>query len=108
MGPASARTVKREKKPTSSIAALRRATITSPFDHLVGELLKMQRHVEAERPRGLEINRHLELTTPILRAACGCAHAASGHAAAPPIRPKNLASSHMTSLKEDQLRWWTF
>jgi len=41
-------------------------------------------------------------------AACGCAHAASGHAAAPPIRPKNLASSHMTSLKEDQLRWWTF
>src|SRR5258706_16223774 len=40
-GPASVRAVKREEKPGPSIAALRRATITSLFDHLVGELLKM-------------------------------------------------------------------
>ena len=31
------------------------------FDHLVGALLKEPRHVEAERLRGLEIDRQLEL-----------------------------------------------
>jgi hypothetical protein len=31
------------------------------FDHLVGELLEMQRHVEAERLGGLEIDHQLEL-----------------------------------------------
>ena len=35
---------------------------TAPlFDHLVGALLKEPRHVEAERLRGLEIDRQLEL-----------------------------------------------
>jgi len=54
------RAVKREEKPGPLIAALRRATRTSLFDHLVGELLKMQRHIEAERLCGLQIYHHLE------------------------------------------------
>ena len=31
------------------------------FDHLVGELLKLQRHLESERFRGFEIDHQLEL-----------------------------------------------
>jgi hypothetical protein len=38
----------------------RRARV-SLFDHLVGTLLKLQGHVEAERLRGLEVDYHLEL-----------------------------------------------
>jgi hypothetical protein len=59
-GPASVRAVKREK-PGPSNAALRRATRTSLFDRLVGEFLKMQWHIEAERLCGLQIYHYLEL-----------------------------------------------
>src|SRR5262249_44588243 len=31
------------------------------FDHLIGDLPEMQRHIEAERPGGLEIDEKLEL-----------------------------------------------
>ena len=30
------------------------------IDHIVGQLLQMQGHVEAKRLRGLEVNHHLE------------------------------------------------
>jgi hypothetical protein len=30
------------------------------FDHLVGTLPKKQRHVEAERPRGLEVDQEMK------------------------------------------------
>src|SRR5437879_1509755 len=33
----------------------------SLFDHLIGALLKMQRHIEAERLGGLEVDHQLEL-----------------------------------------------
>ena len=37
------------------------ADVSPLFDHLVGELLKVRRHVEAQRLRGLEIDDELIL-----------------------------------------------
>src|SRR5712691_142092 len=40
------------------------------FDHLVGALLKMQRHVEAERLGGLEVDHQLVLDRRLHRQVC--------------------------------------
>jgi hypothetical protein len=37
------------------------------FDHLVGTLPKKQRHVEAERPRGLEVDQEMKLRRLLYR-----------------------------------------
>ena len=47
------------RAPTHGIFILqgqRAAAVCNSFDHLVGELLQKQRHVEAERLSGLEID----------------------------------------------------
>jgi hypothetical protein len=44
--------------PIAAHASQQRASL---FDNIIGALLEEQRHVEAERLRGLEIDRQLEL-----------------------------------------------
>ena len=46
---------------TRDVRFVPKADIGSLFDHLVGALLEMQRHVEAERLGGLEVDHQLEL-----------------------------------------------
>ena len=58
----------RRERPRRRRAAEQRDELAPPsFDHLVGELLKMQRHVEAERLCGLDVDNQLELGRPFDR-----------------------------------------
>src|SRR6516165_10210731 len=53
------RTCHHSLMPTAEVSRCSKLRVL--LNHLVGALLEMQRHVEAERLRGLEVDRQLEL-----------------------------------------------